>query len=365
MLEHKFPPEISGIYNEKLANQLAKTQAAVVSLNQSKRLLHNPSLLMKPILVKEAESSSRLEGTQASIEDVYKLDVDDSTLEQKRQDIEEIRNYESAMIKGMELVKGRKKLDNFVIREVHKTLLSGVRGKDKSPGLFRNGPVWIGEKGTSVESARYIAPDAMHIPFLMEGLESFIKLSKENDINPLIACGIVHHRFEAIHPFLDGNGRTGRLLISLYLMYRDLLEEPILYASGYFEKDKDQYINELSKVDNQEAWYSWLYYFLLGLEIQAKKSLDLALNINDLYKESESKIKNLKSHVALLEALEQCFVRPIITAPMLTKYSNIPPASSRRYLDILYKEKIIVDLGKRGSKRVYGNLNLMSALQEV
>lgn len=364
IINQRFPPNLKTIYNESFSNQLAKTQAAVVSLNQSKRLLHNPTLLMKPILVKEAEASSRLEGTQASIEDVYKIDIVDQS-DDKRQDILEIRNYEKAMLEGINLINKTGKLNNFVIRNIHKTLLRGVRGKDKLPGNFREEPVWIGQKGTGKDEARYIPPEHIHVPTLMEELEKYILESKKSDVNPLIACGVIHHRFEAIHPFKDGNGRTGRLLISLYLIYREILSEPMLYASGYFERQRIQYMDALAEVDNNENWQNWLTYFIEGIEIQANRSMKMVLNINGIYKSAEEKIKGLRSYVALLQALEYCFVRPVITARILSENTGIPLASSKRYLEKLSEHGIIKDSGLIRRQRVYLNAELLKILQKV
>ena len=232
ILNHIFPPNLEKIYDQKLSNQLAITHAAIASLSQMKFLLHNPTLLMRPILAKEAESSAQLEGTQASMEDAYKIDITEQTQE-KRNEAYEIRNYEEAMLTGLDIL-GKTALSQLLIREIHKTLMKGVRGEGKHPGEFRKGDVWIGALGTTKEKARYLPPDALQVPLLMDKLQNFI--NNKGEIHPLLACGIIHHRFEAIHPFEDGNGRTGRLLISLYLISEGLLTLPILYPSGYFEK---------------------------------------------------------------------------------------------------------------------------------
>lgn len=364
ILKHNFPPELKKLYNEKLSNQLAKTQSSVVSLNQSRKLLQNPTLLMRPILTKEAEASSRLEGTQASIEDIYKLGIEEQS-ETKKQDIVEIRNYENAMLKGLDMIRTTGKLNAYTIKEIHRILLQGVRGQDKAPGEYRKDKVWIGNRGTNLDEARYIPPDAIHVPLLMEQLEKYIIESKIQDKNPLVACALIHHRFEAIHPFKDGNGRTGRLLISLYLIYRELLSEPMLYASGYFESNRSKYMDSLSLVDQKEEWEQWIYYFLYGIEEQANKSLELASDMNTVYKEAEEKIKEMSSHVALYKALEQCFITPFITAPVLTEATAIPIASSRRYLAKLSKAGILKDIGIIKTQRVYLNAKLLNILQSI
>lgn len=361
ILVHKFPPDLSGIYDEELANQLAQTQGSIGSLKQIPRLLTNASLLMRPILSKEAESSSQLEGTQASVDDVFKMGIVGQTSE-KRHEALEIYNYEKAMLEGVTILK-RYDLNNFLIRSIHKTLMKGARGKNKNPGEFRKKPVWIGQLGTGKGEARYVPPEPLHIPKLMEELENFI--ANADNMNPLIVAGVIHHRFEAIHPFEDGNGRVGRLLITLYLIKRGLLEMPILYPSGYFEKHKRYYMSALSKVDKKQDWRSWLLFFLKGLEEQAKVSLALSIKIDELFKKSKSIIEQETAGLGLIKALEATFSRPYITAPILSKMTEIPKPTCFRYLNKLVNKKIINDRGIQMKQRVYSNDKLRAILNKI
>ena len=359
LINHTFPPDLSGIYNEELANQLAQTQAAIASLKQMSRLLHNPNLLMRPILAKEAESSSQLEGTQASIDDAYKIDIIDQSPE-KRNEALEIRNYEQAMLTGLGMIK-RYELNNFVIREIHKTLLKGVRGKNKHPGEFRKGDVWIGKEGTSKGEARYIPPDATQVPGLMDRLEKFVK--NRGKVNPLIASAVIHHRFEGIHPFEDGNGRTGRLLISLFLIKEGLLTTPILYPSGFFEKNKKEYMNNLSKVDQQEEWYPWVLFFLQALQNQAEVALDLGLEIDSLFKQSRSLIENETAGLNLIRVLEHTFIQPYITAPIISKAMQYTVKSCDK--QTLSEKEVISEVGTFKKQRVFANKKLVNILKKI
>ncbi len=361
ILKHLFPPNLADIYNQKLTNQLANTVGSIQGLNQMSRLLHNPMLLMRPILGKEAESSSQLEGTQASIEDVYQLDIMEQP-EEKRNDALEIRNYEDAMLTGIKIINNYG-FTPMLIREIHRTLLQGVRGQKKHPGEFRKGDVWVGALGTVKEKARYVPPDAAHVPVLMEELHKFIVDSGE--LHPLLVCGIVHHRFEAIHPFEDGNGRTGRLLISLYLLSRGLLTYPILYPSGFFEKNRDAYLSALSNVDTSENWYGWLIYFLNGMEVQATLSLETALRIDSLFKESRSKVENERANLNLIKVLEHSFTKPYLTSAIINQSLNIPRTSCDRYLQTLAEKSIVEDIGIINRQRVYVNVNLLSILRAI
>jgi len=360
-LLHKFPPDLTNLYDEMLANQLAETQGAVGSLKQIPRLLTNASLLMRPILSKEAESSSQLEGTQASVDDVFKMGVVGQTQEERYEALE-ILNYEKAMLQGVDMLK-KYKLGNFIIRSIHKTLMSNTRGRNKNPGEFRQKPVWIGQSGTGKGKARYVPPEPVHVPQLMEALEKFIE--NPGTTNPIIAAGIIHHRFEAIHPFEDGNGRVGRLLITLFLIKKGLLEMPILYPSGYFERHKRMYMSALSKVDKREQWRPWLLFFLKGLEEQAKISLKLSIRIDEQFKKSRTLIENESAGIGLIKALEATFTKPYLTAPILSRATGISRPTCLRYLEKLADKKIITDKGIQMKQRVYANDKLLNILKKI
>jgi len=361
LTEIVFPPDLSEIYDQDLANQLANTTGAIQGLNQMSRLLQNPKLLMRPIMVKEAESSSQLEGTQASIDDVYKIGVIEQNPEKKNEALE-IKNYEDAMLTGMEIIR-KYGFTPLLIREVHKTLMRGVRGQKRHPGQFRKGDVWIGPTGTVKEKARYLPPDAGLIPDLMEQLHSFI--DKRGNIHPLIACGIIHHRFEAIHPFEDGNGRTGRLLISLYLLSQNLLTFPMLYPSGFFEKNKESYINTLHEVDKKQSWKKWLMYFLKAMEIQASLSTKIALEIDTLFKKCKEKVEKERANINLYRVLEYSFAHPYLTSSITNKALAISRPSCDRYLKALAKNGILTDLGIIQKQRIFVNTKLVEMLRRI
>jgi Fic family protein len=361
LLKHTFPPDLANIYDEKLANQLANTQGSISSLNQMALLLPNPLLLMRPILAKEAESSSQLEGTQASVEDAYSIDLEEQSPEERNEALE-IRNYERAMLAGLELI-DKRRLNNHAIRAVHKELMQGVRGKEKTPGTYRDKDVHVGAQGTGLGEARYIPPSPAYVSSLMEGLEKYYKECE--GVNPLISCGVVHYRFEAIHPFEDGNGRVGRLLISLHLIDRKLLTIPILYPSGYFEKNRKEYTDSLSAVDKKEDWYTWLIVFLKGMERQAKVSLSLGLQIDQLLRHSKELIEKENAYLMLNKVLEYTFTQPIVTVPLLVRDLKIPKTTCQRYLEILNNHEILSKRSRNRKTTVYANTKLLSILMNV
>ncbi len=361
ILKHKFPPDLKNIYDESLANQLAQTQGAITALNQLNHLLPNPNLLMRPILGKEAESSAQLEGTQASLDDAYQIEIGEQTSE-KKNDALEIRNYEKAMLETLELVR-KHGLKEIIIRQAQKVLTKDARGKSKNPGEYRKGDVWIGDLGTMKEEARYIAPDASHVPVMVGDLLEYLKT--KDTTNPLIKCAIMHHRFEAVHPFEDGNGRTGRLLITLYLINKGMLNMPILYPSGYFEKNKKQYINNLSNVDENEDWKPWIMFFLRALETQANLASKLGVEINELFKSSREKIEKERASLQLIRVFEYTFVKPYFTAPMISEDLKIHRVSCNRYLKTLEEKGLIEYVRKADNAHVYRNKNLLEILRKV
>lgn len=360
---YKFPPDLSKMYDTDLVNQLSNTHAAISALNQMKNILQNTDLLMRPILTKEAESSSQLEGTQASIDDVYQIDITEQT-EEKRNDALEIRNYEDAMFTAIDILKKTKKdISELLIRETHKTLMRGVRGQSKNPGEYRKDAVWIGKSGTTKDEAKYMPPDFTQVPALME---SFVKFSqKSGGLHPLIVSAILHHRFEAIHPFKDGNGRVGRLLISIYLINKGILDLPMLYPSGYFDKNKDEYLESLHNVDKNQNWYSWIMFFLRALEHQSKISHTTALKIDSLFKHSRSLIENERAGINLIRTVEFVFKRLYMTSSILERELNIPRTTCDRYLDKLVARKIVEYVGVHNRNKVYANRKMLKILTSV
>lgn len=361
ILKHQFPPNLdSMIWGKEFALQLAATQGAISGLNQAVPLLHNPSLLMQPLLDKEAESSSKLEGTQASVEDVYKAELKNA--EEESDDVTETKNYRRALNAGIESIRD-KPLNQTTIRGMHAILMTSVRGEDRHPGQYRTGDVWIGARGTGVGQARYVPPAAVHLPELMGSLETFMQ---DADTHPLIACGVIHQRFEGIHPFEDGNGRTGRLLITLYLLKTGMLTEPMLYPSGFFEKNKRDYMDALHAVDIYQDWSTWLMFFLRGVETQALLSLNVAREIDELFKSYRDRIKDVTAYIGLLQVLEFCFVQPIVNVKYVSGKLNMNPQTVRRYLVTLEeKDALVLDHLQARGERVYANQGLLNILRQI
>ena len=259
----------------ELTEILGRADRALGELNAFAQLVPDIEFFIQMYVAKEATQSSRIEGTQTNIEDAFK-NVDDLNPEE-RDDWAEVQNYIRAINFSIEALETLP-LSNRLLRQTHEILMEGVRGKDKRPGEFRVSQNWI---GVSLKNAVFIPPHHEHVPDLMGDLEKFLH-TDDIFVHPLLRIAIAHYQFETIHPFLDGNGRLGRLMISLYLASEGLLSKPALYLSDYFERNKTAYIDHLMAVRQGNHLRDWLIFFLHGVEETARASADVFRAILDL-----------------------------------------------------------------------------------
>jgi len=319
------PPKLPvKINKDSLVNLLAETAFELGQLNGLQKDLPNPFLVISPLTTKEATISSKIEGTRSTVSDVF---VYEATETSQYSETIEVFNYRKAMLFAIDSLKDRK-LNNTFIKELHSILLEGTRGHKKR-GDWRKEQVFIGEKGATIEKATYIPPEATFIPGYMENLENYIL---ENLEHPLIKIAVVHYQFEAIHPFSDGNGRIGRLLIPVYLYWKRLLFQPILYLSGYFEKYRDKYLDTLNYVDKTQKYEIWIEFFLQAVKEQAKDTQNLIEKIKSLYKEIHVKLEKVKSPYTA-KTIDFIFKNPAFKASSLRKFINSSRATSLRIIE--------------------------------
>ena len=316
------PPKLPvKIDYERLIRHIAKAHRAIASLDSLLSALPNPSLLGRTLQTKEAVLSSQIEGTEASLDEVlaYEAVNDKNESETKKQDISEIINYRRALDLGIKSLETLPISENL-IKKIHATLLKSGRGANKAPGEFRKVQVYIGMPGAEISEASYIPPTANEIIPLFANLEKYLNSDEEKD--NLVQIAIAHYQFEAIHPFLDGNGRVGRLIISLFLYEKKLLSHPFLYLSEFFEEHRQTYYELLRNVSEQQDWENWIKFFLNALTVQAQKTEETAKSILKLHQEYREKIMELNSTYAshLLDAI---FIRPIFTTSSLHKHVKI------------------------------------------
>lgn len=326
-------------------NELAEASFELGELNGLHRNIPNPSLLIAPLTTKEATVSSKIEGTRSTVRDVMIYEAGGSA---RYDDTIEVVNYKKAMQWAMEALKKRTFNLSF-IKELHSLLLENTRGKHFR-GRFREEQVFIGKEGDTIEKATYVPPEHLLIQEYMENLETYILGNNEN---PLIKAAVIHYQFEAIHPFSDGNGRIGRLIIPLYLYQKKLLFQPILYLSGYFEKYRKKYIDTLHRVDETQKFEEWIRCFLEAVKEQAKETQALIRNINELKDTVVQKAEMMKSPYAH-RAVDFFFKKPIFRS---SEFSVEIGARSRmtglRLLKLFEKFEVIQKIRNPRIKKMF------------
>jgi Fic family protein len=256
--------------------RIADAEAALGRLAGAGRLLPDPHLLVQPYLRREAVASTRIEGTQATLVEVFDAEAGDEPL---GADVEEVVNYVRAMELGLRRLETLP-LSTRLIREMHGVLLAGVRGRERQPGELRTTQNGIGSPGATIETATFVPPPPGELAGLLSDLERFVH--EDAQLPPLVQAALVHYQFETIHPFLDGNGRIGRLLIVFFLVVRDRLPSPLLYLSPFFEARRQAYYDALQRVRQRGELDSWLRLFLDGVKTQANDALARAERLSDL-----------------------------------------------------------------------------------
>lgn len=349
-----------------LTEDISRAHAALARLDETLLHIENPSLLERTFHTREAVLSSQIEGTQATFEEVLEQEAqineeEDKTTEKTR-DIREIINYRKALSKGKEYIDTEDSLSENIVKELHKILLDSVRGYNKMPGEFRKERVHIGPQGAGIEKARYTPPLPTQIADLYSNLDQYLN-NPGSERDPLIQIAIAHYQFEAIHPFKDGNGRIGRLIILLFLYKRKILSRPFLNLSEYFEENRRDYYDYLVDVSFKEDWISWIQFFLNGLEQQAKDARNMAQRVLALHKKYEEKIREFHS-VYALDLLSAIFAYPIFTTRSIREPAGIKnPQTLANLINRFKKAGIIEEIApERKRNKIYVFRSLLQLL---
>jgi Fic family protein len=336
--------------NMELIQLLGRADRELGRLDMYSEYIPNIDLFISMHVLKEATQSSKIEGTRTNMAEAL-LDQEDVAPE-KRDDWEEVQNYVAAMKEAMTNLHTLP-FSSRLIRETHRTLLQGVRGKHKQPGEFRQSQNWIG--GATLSDAIFIPPIHSSIGELMSDIEKFVH--NGSDYFPeLLKIALVHYQFETIHPFLDGNGRVGRLLIPLYLVDKGILKQPVLYLSDFFERNRTNYYDNLMRTREKNDLLQWFKFFLVGIIETASNSVATFDNILKLQKQVESQIQALGSRtVNAQKVINYLYQRPIIDAAKVGEVVNVSPASAYKLIVDLVQLEILEEItgGKRGKQYMF------------
>lgn len=348
------PPRLD--YDTNLVRALSRADAALSELSGLGRVLPNPHLLIAPYLRREAVLSSRIEGTQASLADLLAEEAG-QTPRAAPDDVREVRNYVTALEYGIERL-ATLPLSLRLVRELHGKLMHGVRGDQATPGQFRRSQNWIGPDGSTPASAPYVPAPVTEMKEALGEWEKF--LHRRDEFPDLIQCALMHEQFEAIHPFLDGNGRVGRLLITLFLIERDRLTQPLLYLSEFIERHRQQYYDHLQRVRTHGQWNAWLHYFLEGVRWSAVRAARQARELMDLREKMRRKLADSPKALALIDDL---FVNPNLNAARVKKLLGITDPTARKTLAELERAGYIRETTGRIWGRQYLAHGVLKAIE--
>lgn len=336
------------INNPEVLELLGVADRQLGRLDMFSEYVPNIELFISMHITKEAVDSSKIEGTRTRMEDVY---IDSSNLRpEQRLDKQEVQNYIDSLFNSIEQLK-EIPISTRLIKSAHQLLMQGVRGKNKLPGNYRTSQNWIG--GATINDAAFVPPPHTSVPALMNDLEKFIH-NKEYQIPHLIKIAIAHYQFETIHPFLDGNGRIGRLLIPLYLSEKDILKQPILYLSNYFERNRQLYYDHLMNTRVKSDLLPWLKFFLVGVIETAKTGIATFDSILKLQKDIDSKLKTLGKRVVHgIKLIEYMYKKPVITITEAIKVLKLSPPPVYRLISELENMGILEEITGNTRNREY------------
>lgn len=337
---HDFPP--TGMDLNSIVAKIGKANAHLSRYDGLLESLVNPSVMLSPLILKEAELSSKIEGTIATANDVYKQQAGEIFEPSKDADIHEILNYRGALRQAEQRI-GSEQISLHLVRQMHQILMQGVRGENKNPGQFRDTQNWIGSRGCSIDEATYVPPPPLLLTDLLEQLVDFANDTDEK-LDPIIQAALLHAQFELIHPFDDGNGRIGRLLIPLFLVRRRCIMSPSLYISGYLEANRTEYYLRLENITRHGDWIGWVSFFLQAIIDQSVNNLKLVRSINELYERTKREVSDLLRTDQAIYIVDMLFDTPVFRANQLHRRLEINRQRAAGYIRKLKAAGTIIEL---------------------
>jgi len=348
------PPKID--LDMALVKELSKADAALSELSGVGRQLPNPHLLIAPWLRREAVLSSRIEGTRATLSDVLLDELsEENATHDPATDVQEVRNYVEALEFGLERL-ATLPLSLRLVCELHERLMRDVRGNSATPGEFRRSQNFIGHAGCNLETAAYVPPPVQEMHESLHRWEEFLHVRDE--MPDLIQCALMHEHFEAIHPFLDGNGRVGRLLITLFLVERGRLSQPLLYLSAYIESNRNAYYDLLQRVRTHGDWNAWIRYFLVGVSAISREASAQAGKLLDTREKLRSRFKDQPRALALIDELVR---NPYINVSRAQKLLSVSNPTARTAINALAAAGVLKEI----TERSWGKLYVATPVMEI
>lgn len=354
------PPALS--FSPALVTALSAADRALGELRGLGGAISNPHLLIRPLARQEAVLSSRIEGTRASLADLLAYEATQLSFLEPGSDVREVHNYVRALEYGLERI-STLPVSLRLIRELHASLMEGVRGEIWTPGEFRHSQNWIGPPGSTLESAPYVPPPVDEMSTALGDLEKY--LHTPADLPPLIRLGLIHYQFEAIHPFLDGNGRVGRLLIALLLSVWQLLPQPLLYLSAYIESNRREYYDLLLAVSQRAAWEEWLLYFLEGVRRQSLDTVERISRLQKLRAQYQTRLQTRRAPARLLRAVDLLFAQPVLTARQMETELGINFPGAQRLIDQLVRAGLLREITGGRRNRIYRADEVLAIIESL
>lgn len=346
----EFPPK--HVDTAKLIKPLARASSAIARYDQMLKGLHNSEILLAPLRSQEAVISSRIEGTISTLDEVLRYeadqeeDSDNPIIAGFRQDAVETALYARALRNAQRRLEEGAPLSSWLIRTAHRELLSLGRGASTNPGQFKTEQNYLADKSKGKILFKPISPE-----FLNDGMETLFHYINHSEDQILIKTAASHLEFEALHPFNDGNGRIGRMLITLMLWHHEIISAPHFYISAYLEENRNEYIDRMREVSQSHDWTNWIIFFFNGIEIQSNKNLEISEKIRSLYEEMKDRFRQKLSSQWSTAALDFLFSRPIFRNSAFTSKSGIPSATAHRFTRILVQENFLITLIPASGRR--------------
>jgi Fic family protein len=354
--EGRFPPE--NIDWTALIPLIGPTSIAVARYDGILAAIPNAAVLLSPLTTQEAVLSSRIEGTQATMGEVLEYEAEGAPdlSPQRVEDIREVLNYRRALREAEGMLR-ELPLSQRVIRQAHRILLDGVRGQGRAPGEYRRVPNWIGPPGCTIENARFVPIGADKLPEAMSAWERYLNSEAPDR---LVQLAIAHAEFEALHPFLDGNGRLGRMIVPLFLWQVGIIRAPMFYISAYFEANRDAYYDRLLAVSRDNDWTGWCRFFLEAMQSQAQENERKAQAILRLYESMKPQVAEMTRSQYAIHALDWIFGHPIFKSSDFVASVDIPEPTAKRILRVLREREVLNTIvegrGRRASVLAFREL---------